>query len=183
MCFSSQFRSHCCCCERFLSLSLSLLEIVSPSEDHRYIMTQWDPKDPAPDKLTKLYNMTRANTSSLSSVTKYTPDELHDLIGRAMPIPDISLESGKKYLKNNLAYWLTEAWILLFDLAFPWGKELADTHRRIIDLQVQVIQLKDEVRNVRNESAALTKTVQRDLKSYSTILTENYSTALAPIKI
>ena len=148
-------------------------------------MTQWDPKDPAPEKLTKLYNITRSNHSSLSSVTKYTPDELHDLIGRGMPIPDVNLENfnGKKYLKNDLAYWLQEAWILLFDLAFPLGsrrpststvdgedernslqKELADTHRKIIDLQDQVIQLKDEIRNV--ESAALTKTVQRDLKSY-----------------
>jgi hypothetical protein len=108
--------------------------------------------------------------------------------------------NGKKYLKNDLAYWLQEAWILLFDLAFPLGsrrpststvdgedernslqKELADTHRKIIDLQDQVIQLKDEIRNV--ESAALTKTVQRDLKSYSAILTQNYSAALAPIKI
>ena len=164
-------------------------------------MMEWNPKDPAPDKVTKLYNMIRNNTSP-GSMNKFTPDELHDLIGRGMPIPDISIETfnGRKYMKNNLAYFLAESCNLLFDLAFPLGsrrpstssvdgedernslqKELADTHRRIIDLQDQVIQLKDEIRNV--ESAALTKTVQRDLKSYSAILTQNCSAALAPMKI
>eukprot|EP00116_Pleurobrachia_bachei_P009289 sb/3469551/ len=57
-------------------------------------------------------------------------------------------------------------------------EELADAHRRVIDLQDQVIKLKDEIRNV--ETATVTKTVQRDLKSYSAMLTQNCAAALAP---
>ena len=60
-------------------------------------------------------------------------------------------------------------------------EELADAQRKIISLQEQVIQLKDEIRSA--ESSAVTKTVQRDLKNYSAVLAQNCAVSMAPRKI
>eukprot|EP00116_Pleurobrachia_bachei_P005087 sb/3465349/ len=60
-------------------------------------------------------------------------------------------------------------------------EELAEAQRKIISLQEQVIQLKDEIRSA--ESSAVTKTVQRDLKNYSAVLAQNCAGSMAPRKI
>ena len=126
---------------------------------------------------------------------KFAPYE----IGSGRHDADITPEilGGRQYTKKDLASYLSEACKLLVDLALPQGsttpiapvpaekislhEELAEAHRKVIDLQDQVIKLKDEIRNV--ETATVTKTVQRDLKSYSTMLTQNCAAALAPNRI
>ena len=60
-------------------------------------------------------------------------------------------------------------------------QELADAQRKIISLQEQVIQLKDDIRSA--ENSAVTKTVQRDLKCYSAVLSQNCAVSMAPRKI
>ena len=60
-------------------------------------------------------------------------------------------------------------------------QQLAEARGKIISLQEDVIRLKDEIRSV--ETSAVTKTVQRDLKSYSAVLTRNCAVAMAPRRI
>ena len=154
-----------------------------------------------PERVTDFLNRLFANKSYLSDEElMYTPDKLHELLGSDVDIPEMQSGSfsSKKYKKQDLACFMLQACNLLLDFGFPQKnrrqsvvtaedekislqKELADAHRRIIDLQDQVIQLKDEIRNV--ETGTVTKTVQRDLKSYSAMLTQNCVAALAPTRI
>eukprot|EP00116_Pleurobrachia_bachei_P011461 sb/3471723/ len=163
----------------------------------------WDPNAPIPDRVTDFLNRVFANNYYPSDEElKYTPDKLHELLGngRVTDIPemDTAFFNGKKFKKPDLGFFMWQACKLLLDIGFhqnSWRpsvvtaeeernslqKELADTHRRIIDLQDQVIQLKDEIRNV--ETATVTKTVQRDLKSYSAMLAQNCAAVLTPTRI
>ena len=61
------------------------------------------------------------------------------------------------------------------------SEELNAAQRKIIALQEQVIALKDDVRLA--ESSAVTKTVERDMKSFSTVLSQNCAVAMAPRRI
>eukprot|EP00116_Pleurobrachia_bachei_P015372 sb/3475634/ len=121
----------------------------------------WDPNAPFPDQVADFLNRLFANNTFLSDEEwKYSPDKLHELLGsgRATAIPemDTAYFSGKKYKKTDLGYFMWQACKLLLDIGFPQKsrrpsvvtaeeernslqKELADTHRRIIDLQDQVI--------------------------------------------
>ena len=136
---------------------------------------------------------------------RYYPSD----IGSGKHVTDIAAVKfgGSKYTKKQLASFLSDSCSLLVDISFPkrcttpsksttpssvpdqsneeevtsLRKELADAHRRVIDLQDQVIKLQGEIRSV--ETATVTKTVQRDLKSYSAMLTQNCVAAFAPNRI
>ena len=71
--------------------------------------------------------------------------------------------------------------IVTTDSTLKLTQELAEAQRKIISLQDQVILLKDEIRSA--ESSAVTKTVQRDLKNYSAVLSQNCAVAMAPRRI
>eukprot|EP00116_Pleurobrachia_bachei_P007250 sb/3467512/ len=60
-------------------------------------------------------------------------------------------------------------------------EELADAQKKIISLQEHVIQMKDDIRSA--ENSAVTKIVQKDLKCYSAVLSQNCAVAMAPRRI
>ena len=112
------------------------------------------------------------------------PDQYHEITSE-------SLTSKSKITRNKLAYWLETVKYLLSYRAMPLLEKAVRVQDKVgilqqekIEDQNSIIQLQNSIIQKRDEQIdSMQVTVQKEMKSYSAVLSKSCATALAPKKI